>query len=232
MSNAVESVSLQAPSPSPRSSFDGRDVISLGFLVGTGFITFALWSSLPERIPTHFGLTGEVDDTSTRAFGAVILPVVAGLLFIVLRVIPRFFAGSWRARAAASPMSLITMLTTGLIVGIHAVCLWAALHPGASGAAPLAVILGTFWIALSLVLPRVRRNPLVGIRTAWTLASDENWAKTHRFAGLVGVPAGLVVIAAGLAGSFPAAIAAIAVSALASAAYSFIESRREQASNA
>ena len=32
------------------------------------------------------------------------------------------------------------------------------------------------------LLPRIRRNWFFGIRTPWTLSSDEDWAKTHRFA--------------------------------------------------
>lgn len=212
--------------PSPSSGFDGKDAMSLAMLGGAGAVTALLWSSLPDRIPTHFGIDGAADDFSSKAFGVAILPAVAVVLFVVLRVAPRFFSPSWRERAAASPLSLVTTVVTGLMVGLHAVCLWAAMHPGAPASTPLAIVLGLFWVALSLVLPRVRRNPFVGFRTAWTMSSDENWARTHRFAGLVGVAAGVVVIAAGLAGSFPAAIAAIAVGAIAPAAYSFILSRR------
>ena len=45
-----------------------------------------------------------------------------------------------------------------------------------------AASLGALFVMLGLVMPRVRRNPWVGVRTPWTLASDENWARTHRFA--------------------------------------------------
>jgi uncharacterized membrane protein len=220
------SVDTMPIGPSPSSGLDGRYAISLAMLGGAGVITALLWSSLPDRIPTHFGIDGAADDYSSKAFGVAILPAVAAILFVVLRVVPRFLSPRWRERAAASPMSLVTTVVTGLVVGLHAICLWAAMHPGASAAKPLAIVLGGFWIALSLVLPRVRRNPFVGFRTTWTLSSDENWARTHRFAGLVGVAAGIVVIVAGLAGSFPAAIAAIAAGAIAPAAYSFILSRR------
>ncbi|GMA56913.1 putative membrane protein [Alicyclobacillus sacchari] len=47
---------------------------------------------------------------------------------------------------------------------------------------------------LANYLPRVSPNWLVGIRTPWTLASDEAWRRTHRAAGALGVVAGLLCV--------------------------------------
>jgi uncharacterized membrane protein len=86
--------------------------------------------------------------------------------------------------------------------------------------------MGVFWIALSLAVPRVRRNPFVGIRTPWTLASDENWARTHHFAGYTFAAGGVIATGAALAGALPLVIGAIVVSALMPAVYSFLLTRR------
>jgi uncharacterized membrane protein len=61
--------------------------------------------------------------------------------------------------------------------------------------------LGAFFVLLGLILPRVRKNPWIGIRTPWTLASDENWARTHRFAGYTMVLGGGAAIVAAIAGA-------------------------------
>jgi uncharacterized membrane protein len=59
----------------------------------------------------------------------------------------------------------------------------------------------------------VKRNPIVGIRTAWTLRSDENWARTQRVGGYAMVSAGLVTVVAGglggIAGSVVSLVALI-----------------------
>ncbi|HAF86254.1 MAG TPA: hypothetical protein DCG32_07825 [Sphaerochaeta sp.] len=34
-------------------------------------------------------------------------------------------------------------------------------------------------------MPKCKHNYTVGIRIPWTLASEENWNRTHRFAGPV-----------------------------------------------
>ena len=77
------------------------------------------------------------------------------------------------------------------------------------------------------VLPRLQRNPLIGIRDAWTLTSDENWARTQRFASYAYVAGGLVSLACGVAGAPPAiALVALLASALVPHGYSYVVARQ------
>ena len=59
---------------------------------------------------------------------------------------------------------------------------------------------------LLIVIPRVRRNRWVGVRTPWTLASDRVWTETHRLAAYLFVATGvlgLLSILIGLPFYFP-----------------------------
>ncbi len=73
-------------------------------------------------------------------------------------------------------------MTVAFLSAIQALIFRVALVPGASIMPPLVALLGLFWIGNRLVLPRVPRNPFVGVRTAWTLSSPENWERTNRLA--------------------------------------------------
>jgi uncharacterized membrane protein len=204
-----------------------HDRWSLGLLGAGAALSFALWEQLPERIPVHFDLHGVADGFASKPVGAFLLPVLGAGTLALLRLAPRWFSPSWRERADASPMSLVGLLTSGLLAGLHVVCLGSAVHPGESAARPLGLVLATFWLATSLVLPRVRRNPMVGIRTAWTLSSDENWARTHRFAGLLGAAGSVVGLLGAALGYLPLVVVSVLASGLGAAAYSFVLSRRE-----
>lgn len=204
------------------------DRVSLAVCAGGAVLSGILWDRLPERIPVHFDLWGMPDGFAPRAIGAFALPVVGLFLVALLRVAPRRFEPSWRERADRSPMAEVGLLTSLLLTGLHSACLWSALHPGASAARPLGLCLALFWLATSLLLPRVRRNPLVGIRTSWSMASDENWARTHRFAGLLGTAGGVVALVGALVGYFPVVVFAVLGSALPSVVYSYLLSRRDR----
>lgn len=198
---------------------------SVAVLASGAVLSVALWDRLPDRIPVHFDLHGVPDGFASRLVGAFLLPAIGLGTLALLRLAPRGFGAGWKERSERSPMAVVALLTSGLMTGLHVVCLWSALHPGEAAGRPLGLVLATFWLATSLVLPRVRRNPLVGIRTAWSLASDENWARTHRFAGLIGAAGGVLGIVGGLAGSLPTVVVGVLGSALAAVAYSFVLSR-------
>lgn len=51
-----------------------RKWIPAGIIAIAWAASFALFDRLPERIPTHWGLSGEVDGWSTRTMGAFGLP--------------------------------------------------------------------------------------------------------------------------------------------------------------
>jgi uncharacterized membrane protein len=90
----------------------------------------------------------------------------------------------------------------------------------------LGLIVGAFFVTLGLVTPKIRRNPWVGVRTPWTLSSDENWARTHRLAGYVLVTAGALMVVAVVAGYASAVPGLIAASVVVPIVYSFVLARR------
>src|SRR5438477_258607 len=90
----------------------------------------------------------------------------------------------------------------------------------AAGAGVLLVVLGNF-------MGKVTRNFFVGIRTPWTLASEEVWLRTHRFGGRLFVLAGLVLlVSAFLGGGWVVASIAIGLAAVLSVVYSYLIYRR------
>jgi uncharacterized membrane protein len=209
---------------SPR--LDRNDAVSMSLFTGASVVTAALYARLPARVPVHFDLHGQVDGWMSRPFGAWILLVGTLVTWILVRfgsyVLPR----EWRARLESSPTSVLGMLLVALFAALQLVILYAALRPGHSMGVPLALALSAFWIVLGQILPRVRRNPFVGVRTTWTLTSDENWLRTHRLAGFTFTVGGLIGALAALIGLPAVAIVAILVSGLSPAVYSYFLARR------
>lgn len=55
-------------------------------------------------------------------------------------------------------------------------------------------MLGVVFMALGNYLPKCKQNNTIGVRVKWTLESEENWNKTHRFAGKVWLFTGLLIL--------------------------------------
>jgi uncharacterized membrane protein len=94
---------------------------------------------------------------------------------------------------------------------------------------PIWAIAGVLYMALGLVIPRVKRNALVGIRTPWSLASDENWARTQRVGGYAMVIGGVLAALAGMSGGVVGTVVALVFllgSAVVPFVYSLVLARR------
>jgi uncharacterized membrane protein len=82
-----------------------------------------------------------------------------------------------------------------------------------------------FLVLFGNFIGRLRPSWFIGIRTPWTLSSDVVWRRTHRLAGRLMVPAGLLAVLLAVVLPAPAAFAAAIVlllgALLAPAAFSF-----------
>ncbi|HVH46329.1 MAG TPA: SdpI family protein [Labilithrix sp.] len=207
--------------------FEQSDLVALSVIAGTAALTGALYARLPERIPRHFDIHGVADGWTSRSLGAWLLPLTAVGLWILLRPGALLLPSAWRARMDQSPTAQVTALVAILMSSLQCVMLYSALQQPESVGTLHGLLLGAFWLGLGLILPRVRRNPWMGVRTPWTLSSDENWARTHRIAGYTFVIAGaLAVLGTLITQSAALGIALILASGLIPVVYSFLLARR------
>ncbi len=205
------------------------DVVSVVSLAGAAALTVAVYDRLPDPMATHFDLEGHANGWMPRAMGAWFAPVLGAALWAFMRLSPKILPATEKKRLPDSQMAMIASLTAAFVAAIHVLLLHVSVVPGASLTRPIWLLLGLFFVAIGLVLPRVRRNAIVGIRTPWTLTSDENWARSNRLAGysmvIGGVLAGLVGALGGPLGG-GIAIVALLASGLVPAVYSLMLARK------
>ncbi len=202
----------------------GWDVVALAIVAGTFVLSAAILPSLPPVVATHFDIHGEANGFSSRTFAAYFMPVIELALWALLVLGGRLLPTDWRNRLAASPMGAVVLVTVAFLSALHVLVLRAALSGVSALGNGLPLLLGVMWLAIGVILPRTRRNPFVGIRTAWTLSSDENWARTHRIGSYAFVGAGLVALVGGAIGGpsgTAIALTAIVVSAAIPILYSW-----------
>ncbi len=56
------------------------------------------------------------------------------------------------------------------------------------------VLFGLMFVVIGNYLPKYRQNTTMGVKVKWTLQSEDNWNKTHRFAGKLWVIGGVLLI--------------------------------------
>jgi len=80
-----------------------------------------------------------------------------------------------------------------MLAALHLFSLYMGLNPELSYSVNIIfVILGISFILIGNLLPKLPSNFYMGIRTPWSLTSEENWRKTSRFGGYAFITAGIL----------------------------------------
>ena len=160
--------------------------------IGAGLI---LWEKLPEEMPSHWSVNGEVDGYASRPVAVFVLP----LILFAVQWLCFLFSGLDPKRRNLNPKMLSIVL--GIIPGINLVIhtgmyLW-ALGYEIDIVPCICALLGVVMIVIGNYLPKCKQTYTMGIKLPWTLENEENWNATHRLAGKLWVGGGVLISVCG-----------------------------------
>jgi uncharacterized membrane protein len=206
--------------------------LGLVFAFITLVFSAAVYSKLPEQVPTHFNVRGEPDDWTARTFAAFMMPVFAIALVGLFNVFPKISPRRQNLDRFSDTYWLIANLAIAFICALHVLVLGRALGWPVDITSATLLGVGIMFMVMGNVLPRTRSNWWMGIRTPWTMESENVWRATHRLAGKTFMVGGAVTVVAAL---LPialrpwVAIGALAVAGFIPVIYSYLYWRRERA---
>ena len=167
------------------------NVLCFLFIAAATAVAAFLYPSLPEQIPTHWNFEGEVDDYTAKPWGVIILPLAAVLSFIMMRVIPVISPRGFRTEKFLDVINVFTVAIVGFMSAVAILVLLEANGQNVRINEMIFAGVGLLFIVLGNYMAKVRKNFFIGIRTPWTLASDEVWSRTHRLGGRVFILVGI-----------------------------------------
>ncbi len=189
-------------------------------------VSFIVYDKLPEQVAIHFNEAGVPDNYASRAFAAFVLPVIMA----AINLFTHFFVRNdpKAANISASLRVISQWVVPALSVVIIPVTLFMAM--GTDIPIPMLVssMVGVIIVLCGNYLPKCRQNYTVGIKLPWTLNSEENWRKTHRFAGFVWVTGGLLFVINAFTGIPVLSFVVIALLAALPVIYSYLFYLREK----
>ncbi|HEX7642053.1 MAG TPA: SdpI family protein [Burkholderiaceae bacterium] len=202
-------------------------------LAGTALLAGALlYAQLPERLPVHWNAHMQANGFLAKPWGVWTFPVMTTVLALLAELFPLLSPKGYELRHGDPSFQHIMLAITAFGTFMTAIVFAGGMGLTIAQDQLVGLNIGLLIAVLGNVLSKVRRNFFIGIRTPWTLASEEVWLRTHRLGGRLLLASGLLVGIASLAGldtrlPFLATIAA----ALISVAYSFVLYRRLDAND-
>ena len=183
-----------------------------------------LWNQLPEQIPSHWDMQGNIDSYSTKPFAVFGLPLI--LLAIHWFTVCVTLADPKKQNHSEKILQSVFWIVPALSIILSAVTYSTAMGKGVRIELFVSVSLGLLFVAIGNYLPKCKQNYTIGLKLPWTLHSEENWNRTHRLAGWLWVIGGLLIISAGFFNLLWLTLSAPLLMALVPTIYSYILYRK------
>ena len=178
-----------------------------------------LWNRLPEQIPFHWDINGNVDGWSSRAGAVFTMPAFCvalhWLCLLVSGTDPR------KKNYNKKMIHLVLWICPVICLVVSTLVYTAALGYPLRVEVIMPLLVGLMFIIIGNLLPKCPQTYTLGIKLPWTLSSEENWNKTHRFGGKIWVLGGVLSMATAFLGNFWILIGILAVMVAAPTVYSY-----------
>lgn len=206
---------------------------------------------LPDIIPVHFDIHGEVDRWGSK-YELLILPGALALMWSICDKSIGFFLKNEKnkddeklksdALNNEKVLGKTLTLTYAIMAAVNLGIIYLTFSKLDNSTLPqvdvikiLVMLIGLLMIGLGNFMPKTRINGALGFRLPWTYYNEKTWRKSNLFAGSIGMIVGALLVAVGLIfeGLIVAVImlALMVASTLTMSVYAYLVYKKEKAND-
>jgi uncharacterized membrane protein len=153
-------------------------IIFLSFLTGA-----MIYPKMPELIASHWNAAGTADGYTGKFWGIFLLPFLMTGMSLLLYFLPKIDPFSKNIEAFRVYYNIFWIYITLFLFYIFFLSILWNLGFRFNFTILIIPAMSVLFYLMGSILGKSRRNWFFGIRTPWTLSSDEVWRKTHLLGG-------------------------------------------------
>lgn len=164
-------------------------------------ITIISLSILPDQIPAHYGIDGQVTRWGSK-YETLMLPIMI-ILFGLFMVWMSKRAGKEEKYGKNNEKNIILngILFLILFNVLNFYILYTAFHK-VDNLSKISVsveqlVMGALGISLIIIgniMPKLKMNAIIGLRTTWSMKNEITWKKSQKFGGIVMMIIGTFIV--------------------------------------
>lgn len=154
------------------------------------FVIF-FYNKLPQLIPTRFSFDGTILSYQNKIFLFFVPIIFTAINIFTITVIKN------DPKNIEVPNSIINIYLILIPIFSNFIIIASILFTLKyidNFTSLLLILVAILLIVLGNYLPKCRSSYTIGIRTPWTLNDEENWRKTHKFAGKIFIIVGILFL--------------------------------------
>lgn len=160
-------------------------------MVVAGYI---FYPQLPNRLPIHWNIHGQVDNYAPKNQAVWMFPLITLAIYILFQFLPRLDPKKDKYKLFQKEWEIIQTAFIIFFGYMQFITFYVTLNKNVNMMPLMFIGLGSLFILLGNYLSKIRQNYFIGIKVPWTLSSEENWNKTHRYASWCFVIAGMLTL--------------------------------------
>jgi len=152
----------------------------------------ALYSQMQSIVATHWNGAGEVNGTMSKFWGVFFIPLlILGLtgLFLAIPNIDPLRSNIQKFKNYYYGFIVVFLV---YFFYIYVLSLYWNLNSHFNMTRMLMPAMGALFLTIGFLMLKAKRNFFIGIRTPWTLSSDEVWDRTHKLGGKLFIAVGII----------------------------------------
>lgn len=168
------------------------------FLILLSSVIISFWSypKLPDLVISHWDFYGNANGWSSREFHAIFFPILLIGIYSLLSLMPKFDPNSERYAEFAGVYRIMRNSILLILFVVFVAATFSNLGYQINIGGTVAGAVGVLMIILGNYFGKLKRNYFIGIRTPWTLSSENVWNKTHRLGSRLFIAWGIALILA------------------------------------
>ena len=156
---------------------------------------------LPDQIPAHYGSDNQVTRWGSK-YETLIFPLVIIIFGLIMVGISKYSAKQEKQGKNNEKICIVAGIFLLLIFNVMtAYFLYTDFNKVENlSTVPvdlsqlIFILLGIFMIVFGNIMPKIRMNSAMGLRTKWSMKNEMTWKKSQRFGGISFMVVGLLII--------------------------------------
>jgi uncharacterized membrane protein len=163
-------------------------------IIASAILGFYFYAHFPAQVVSHWNFQGMPDRYSGKFTGAFAIPMMLAGMYLLFLILPILDPKRDRYQSFEKVYHFFKAAIILLLLGVYIASGLYNLGYNVKINLVVPLLIGILMILIGNYLGKIKNNWFVGIRTPWTLSSENVWNKTHRMGGYMFILFGLIII--------------------------------------
>ncbi len=156
---------------------------------------------LPDQIPVHYGMDNQVNRWGSK-YETMIFPAITVAFGAFMLIIAKYSAKQEKQRKNNEKICITIAIMCLLIFnGMTGYFLYTSFNKVENLSSVVVdiyrlvfILTGMLMILIGSIMPKMRLNSVMGLRTAWSMKNETTWKKSQQFGAIVSIVTGSLMI--------------------------------------